>query len=435
MITCLYVPRWGITMERGLIAVWLAQAGERVKKGQPLLEMETEKITNVIESPADGVLRAVLYPAGEKPAVGELIAVIAEPDEAFDLDALRAEAKVAASAGAAREKRAARPAERTERGRVRASPAARKLAQEYGLDLANVAGTGPEGSLSREDVERAVVDAVAATMQDGFASVDGMRLHYLAAGGADMGLKTSELPIVLVHGLGGSTMLWQPNLTALATKHRVFALDLPGHGLSDKPPIEYSVSILAQALTGFLDALGLERAVLVGHSLGGQVCLQVALPEPARVARLALADSGGLGSEINLAFLEPMLNGLNRDATETMLRGLFHKPEFASRVMTDATYEMLGAEGAWDALVSATRAAVSDGAQTGTLTARLNELTMPVLIVWGAEDTVIPIAHAHAALAALPNAKLWIAANAGHCPQLEAAQGFNERVMEFLSET
>ncbi|HBY93412.1 MAG TPA: dehydrogenase, partial [Chloroflexi bacterium] len=89
MITAVYVPRWGITMQKGLIAAWLADVGERVTKGQPLLELETEKIANVVEAPGDGVLRAVLVQAGETPRVGELIAIIAEPDEAFDLATLQ----------------------------------------------------------------------------------------------------------------------------------------------------------------------------------------------------------------------------------------------------------------------------------------------------------------------------------------------------------
>lgn len=439
MVTPIYVPRWGITMERGLIAAWLVTEGQRVKKGQALLELETEKIANVIEAPADGVLRMILVPAGETPAVGELIAVIAEPDEEFDLAALRsAEPATAAGAGAVRRRREARPADRTERGRVRASPAARRLAQEHGLDLTSVAGTGPEGSISREDVERAIMEVVAATMEDSYVSVGNLRLHYVAAGGPATGLQVSDLstgqalPVVLVHGLGGSTLLWQPNITALAIRHRVVALDLPGHGLSDKPTADYDVRFFAETLSGFLDALDLERVALVGHSLGGHICLRLALVQPQRVARLVLVDAGGLGQEINIGFLQPMLVGLTREATDSMLRGLFHNPAFVTRAMIDATYNILAHPGAWEALVATARMASAGDFQTETVAHRLGELALPVLLVWGAEDAVIPLAHGRAAQAAIPGAELWIAENAGHCPQLEAAEAFNTRVAAFL---
>jgi pyruvate dehydrogenase E2 component (dihydrolipoamide acetyltransferase) len=421
-------------MEKGLIAAWLVKEGQHVAKGQPLLELETEKITNVVESPGDGVLRAVLASEGETPAVGDLIAVIAEPDEAFDLEALRGAAPTTeAGADTVRQRREARPAQRTARGRVKASPKARRLAQKHGLDLSGVAGTGPQGSISREDVERAIMDAVAATLEDGYVTAGGLRLHYVAAGGEATGLKMSKLPAVLVHGLGGSTMLWQPNITALATGRRVIAVDLPGHGLSDKPPAAYSVAFFTEALGGFLDALGLERVVLVGHSLGGHICLQLALEQPERVARLVLVDAGGLGHEIDTSFLQPMLAGLNREATETMLQGLFHDPTFVTRPMVDATYEVLSQPGAWEALVAAAGTASAGDAQAETLTDRLGELVLPVFLVWGAQDAVIPVAHGHAAQAAIPGAELWVAEKAGHCPQLEVAEAFNSRLTTFLA--
>ncbi|MBI4771914.1 MAG: alpha/beta fold hydrolase [Chloroflexi bacterium] len=261
MVTGVYVPRWGITMERGLVVEWLAREGQQVTKGQPLFEMETEKLNGVVEALADGVLRAVLIPAGEKGAVGDLIAVLADPEEAFDVEALRRAAQAAATGtGVARQRREARPAERTARGAARASPAARRLAQAHGLDVAAIAGTGPQGSISREDVAQAITDAVAATLEDTYVTVDGLRLRYLAAGGAATGLRARDLTAVLVHGLGGSTMLWQPNLTALAANQRIIALDLPGHGLSDKPPAEYNVAFFAGKLAGVLDALGLEHS-------------------------------------------------------------------------------------------------------------------------------------------------------------------------------
>ena len=434
MATGVFVPRWGITMEQANVVAWLAAEGAGVARGQDLVELETEKLANVVEAPADGVLRAILVPEGESAPVGELLGVIAGADEAFDIEALRGAAPdLPGSPGPASLRREARAPGRTVRGRVRASPAARRLAADHGIDLAGISGTGPEGSLRREDVEGAVVEAVARSREEGHVVTSFGRLHYVAAGGASTGLRCRDLPVVLVHGLGGGIDLWQANLTALAARHRVIAVDLPGHGLSDKHPAPYGVDLFARALSELLTAMDLGPAALVGHSLGGHACLKVALGKPGAVAKLVLVGSGGLGREIDTGFLEPLLSRPDREAVEAMLRGLLRDPSAITRPMVDATREALARPGAWEALRKAVRATTDRGKQAEVLLERLGELLIPVLVVWGSEDTVIPRAHGEAARERIPAAEIWVAEGAGHCPQIEAAGRFNERVLAFLA--
>jgi len=229
-------------MENATVAAWLVKEDEPVVKGQDLVELETEKIANVVQAPAAGVLRRILVPKGEIASVGALLGVISEPGEAFDLEALRgAGPQVEAAGPGERQQRAGRPAEKNQRGRVRASPPARRLAEEHGLDLAVLEGTGPEGSVSRDDVERAIAAAVARSLEEGDKAVEGVLLHYVSAGGEGSGLKASVLPVVLVHGIAGSTLLWQANLSAIGAGHKVFAVDLPGHGRSGKPGGRYDI--------------------------------------------------------------------------------------------------------------------------------------------------------------------------------------------------
>ncbi len=434
MATGVFVPRWGVTMEQATVVAWLAAEGAGVARGQDLVELETEKMANVVEAPADGVLRVVLVPEGEVAAVGDLLGVIGGPDEPLDLEALRGAAPdlPGASAPASRG-REARPPGRTARGRVRASPAARRLAADHGIDLAAVAGTGPEGSLRRQDVEGAVVEAVARSRDEGYVTTSFGRLHYVAAGGPSTGLRCRDLPVVLVHGLGGTTHLWQANLTALAARHRVVAVDLPGHGLSDRHPAPYGVDLFARAVSELLAAMDLGPVALVGHSLGGHACLKVALDTPGAVAKLVLVDSGGLGPEIDTGFLEPLLSGPDREAVEAMLRGLFCDPSAVTRPMVDAALEALARPGAWEALREAVWASTDRGRQAEVLLERLGELPMPVLVVWGGEDEVIPRTHGDAARDRIPAARLWVADGAGHCPQIEAGGRFNERVLAFLA--
>lgn len=433
MVAAVYVPRWGITMENATIVAWLVEEGMPVVKGQDLVEMETEKIVNVVQAPAGGVLRCILVPKGETAPVGALLGVISEAGEAFDLDALRgAGPQVQAAGPGERQQREGRPAEKNQRGRVRASPPARRLAEEHGLDLAALEGTGPEGSVSRDDVERAIAAAVARSLEEGDKTAEGLLLHYVSAGGEGTGLKASSNPVVLVHGIAGSTLLWQANLSAIGARHKVFAVDLPGHGRSGRPGGRYGIDLFKRSLLGFLDVCGLERVVLAGHSLGGHVCLKLALERPERVAKLVLIDSGGLGPEIDVGFLKPLLAGVTREATETMLRGLFANPAMVNRSMVEATFEALSRPGAWEAVRSAVESAVPRGIQVESLAERLPELRVPVLIAWGARDAVIPLARGKEAHASLPGAELWVAENAGHCPQIEAASDFNDRLLKFL---
>jgi pyruvate dehydrogenase E2 component (dihydrolipoamide acetyltransferase) len=434
MVTPVFVPRWGVTMEKATVVAWLADDGERVTKGQDLLEMETEKMVNVVEAPGDGVLRVILFAEGETVAVGELLAVIAEANEEFDLEAVRASSPAKErKAAATRPKREARPAEKTARGRVRASPAARRLAEEYGMELGGLAGTGPEGSVSREDVERALSDAVAQSFEDGYVDVAGMRLHYVAAGGPGTGLRECGPSVILVHGLAGSTTLWQANLTTLAARRRVIALDLPGHGLSDKPEKTYDLDFLTRAVEGFLDVSGIATAAFVGHSLGGHLCLRLALRSPTRVDRLVLVDAGGLGPEIEVGFLQPLLGGVTRGTVEFMLQGLFEDPGLVTRSMIDATMESLAQPGALRAVASGAASTVEGSRQGEVLTGQLAALPMPVLVAWGARDRVVPLNHARSAAAMIPGAELWVAETVGHCPQIEAAPSFNQRLVDFLN--
>lgn len=435
MVTAVYVPRWGVTMENATIVAWLVEEGMPVVKGQDLVEMETEKIVNIVQAPADGVLRRILVPKGETAPVGALLGVISEAGEAFDLEALRgAEAQLETAGPGERPARTGRPAEKNQRGRVRASPSARRLAEEHGLDLAALEGTGPEGSVSRDDVERAIAAAVARSLEEGDKTAEGVLLHYVSAGGEGTGLKTSSIPIVLVHGIAGSILLWQANLSAIGARHKVFAVDLPGHGRSGKPGGRYDIDLFTRSLLGFLDACGLERVILAGHSLGGHVCLKLALERPERMAGLVLIDSGGLGPEIDVGFLKPILSGCTREATETMLRGLFANPAMVNRPMVDATFEALSRDGAWEAVRSAVESAVPHDIQVESLAERLSELRVPVLIAWGARDAVIPLARGKEAHSSIPGAELWVAENAGHCPQIEAASDFNDRLLKFLQE-
>jgi len=312
--TILSMPKWGLAMKTGRVVQWLKKAGDTVQQGEPMVEIESEKAVNEVEAPASGIVRSLVVEEDENaPVSAPLAVIVAEGEELSDEQVAtllqedaekrrqQAEAlskqRSATRAGATATGGGTR-APQSEGGRVQASPAARRLAQELGVDLTGIVGTGPKGMIGREDVLRAAEEARTASTEteaeERNIDVDGVSIHCLLAGLVD------APHIVFLHGLGGSLTTWALNLPAFAAQFRICALDLVGAGESDKPDIPYNVGALADFLARFLDVLGTDwqRVNLVGHSLGGAIALDFAGRYPERVERLVLIDSAGLGSEI-----------------------------------------------------------------------------------------------------------------------------------------
>src|SRR5438045_5253807 len=329
------MPKWGLSMKTGLIVEWLKKAGEPVQEGEPIVEIESEKATNEVEAPVTGIMRTIEIQEGDSAPVGAAIAVITLPDEELSDEQvaalLREDAKIKRERAEKLTKQAAPKGSTTDAtsrvmgaptsagGRVNASPAARRLAQELGVDLTTLVGTGPGGMIGREDVQRAADEGKAVSSEEAeekVVDVGGVAIRYLIAGPAN------APRVVFVHGLGGSYETWSLNLPAFAERFRICALDLVGSGSSDKPAIDYSVPSLADFLARFLDALdGDWHSVnLVAHSLGGAIALVFASRYPERVERLVLVDSAGLGSEINdevldLIRAEPTVESIRTELT------------------------------------------------------------------------------------------------------------------------
>lgn len=150
MATEVVIPLMGLTVEKGTILSWLKAEGERVEKGEPLFEVETDKVTVEVESPDSGILRKILVPQGVEVPVLTVVAVITAADEELPQEYLAAKPAAAAVVPAPPQAAEARPQENME---VRAAPAARKLASEHGIDLWLVSGSGPEGTILKKDVE------------------------------------------------------------------------------------------------------------------------------------------------------------------------------------------------------------------------------------------------------------------------------------------
>ena len=213
------------------------------------------------------------------------------------------------------------------------------------------------------------------------------------------------------------------------------AVDFPAHGQSDVPDRDLTVAGLTATVVELLAALGLERATLVGHSLGGAVAIEAALAAPDRVARLVLVDSAGLGDDVSLELVRLLDAPPGTDSSRALLQLFFEDQRLVLDAGVAEHHAAMARPGAHDAVQALRRDAFTDDGGQEPLDGRLAELRQPVLVIWGDRDRVFPVAHAERAQAALPDAELRLVAGAGHVPQVEDPAAFAGILTDFLART
>ena len=259
----------------------------------------------------------------------------------------------------------------------------------------------------------------------------------------------ADQPVLLfVHGLAGCSATWRAVLPALAERATVIAPDLPGHGRSDKPRQDYSLGAQAAMLRDLCGALGVERATVVGHSLGGGVAMQLAYQHPELCERLVLVASGGLGDEVSwllrllalpgAEYLLPVaFPGFVRDAGNGISRGLARLGFRAPRLEQEwRAYTSLADPESRQSFVRTLRAVIEPRGQAVSAADKLYLASeLPTLIVWGAQDRIIPVEHARTAHEMVPGSRLVVLDHAGHFPHAEEPARFVEVVLDLLETT
>ena len=249
--------------------------------------------------------------------------------------------------------------------------------------------------------------------------------------------------VVLVHGIAGNAAGWDPVVGRLAADADVVAPDLPGHGDSGRLRGDHSIGAYATWLRDVIEALEVERATFVGHSLGGGIVMQFAYQFPQYVDRMALVSSGGLGREVSALIRAAGLPGAGAVIT-ALGTGAARLRPIADRVLalrTDHAQVLTHLAGLADAdrraaFVRAVRAVTSPAGQRVSAADRLYlAADVPTLIVWGADDRIIPVGHAHATADAIPDSRLVVIDGAGHFPHLDDPDRFTELLTEFVSST
>ncbi len=345
------MPKWGLSMTEGKVIAWLVAEGDPVSRGVDLLEIETEKSAGTVEAIQEGPLRRIVAQPGETVPVGGTIALLAPADVP--------DAEIEAAVADA-----------------------------------------------REQIAAGVVDDIGGPML-ATVEVDGRTLTAAVVGEGDD-------VIVLVHGYGGDKSSWQFVQEPIAAGRTVYALDLPGHGTSDKDVGDGSLDTLARTVVGFLDQFDVERAHLVGHSLGGAVVIAAAALAPSRVRSLTLVAPAGFGSPPDVEYLRGFSRALSRRDLKPLLSHLFADDRFVTRQLVDdlLRYKRIdGVSAALDALL----VTLLDGDRQAIDAARLlASAGVPTVVVWGSEDRILPVPSSD-----VVDGRLRTVAGAGHMVHVE----------------
>lgn len=277
---------------------------------------------------------------------------------------------------------------------------------------------------------------LSATVATGLAvftiAVDGVDTRVIEAGPRD------APPLVCLHGTGGHAEAFIRNLGAFSAGHHVLAYDLPAHGWSSAPERSYEIDGYGQHLDAFLDAFGLPEATLVGQSLGGWIACAYAVQHPDRVTGLVLVGAGGNTfdpavmarlRDSSMAAVENPAAAVVRDRVALL---------FAGPVRTDdelvacrrAIYSRPGAVGAMRKALALQTPEI----RRRNLFTRWADIGAPALLVWGRQDRVTPLSSGEEIAAAIPASRLVVLDEAGHWPQFERPEAFNDAVLPFLAE-
>jgi pyruvate dehydrogenase E2 component (dihydrolipoamide acetyltransferase) len=361
-IQMIVMPKWGLAMQEGMVAKWHVGEGDQVKKGQEIVDIETSKIANVFESPVDGTVRRLVVGEGETVPVAYLIAAVAPASVSdADVDAFVENFKA-------------------------------------NFVVADAGAGGPEP----EDIETRAG-----------------RINHLVMGEGDGD------PIIFIHGYGGDLNNWMFNQEDLSSGHATYAIDLPGHGRSTKQVGAGDVAALTEAVLAFMDAKEIRKAHLVGHSMGGGIALAMALDHADRVASVTAVAPAGLGQEINMDYIDGFIAEKRAKKLRPVLEMLVAHPEMISKDMVEDVLKFKRLDGVDQALAKLRDGCFGGGNQQVSLRERLGEIKVPIQVIVGKRDQIIPVTHT----AGLPAAiKVTTFDDAAHMAHMEKAADFNDLI-------
>ncbi len=275
-----------------------------------------------------------------------------------------------------------------------------------------------------------------ASPEDQFVEVDGFRMRYRVKG--------QGTPLILIHGFASSLVTWYRNIDELARDHRVYAIDLKGWGLTDKPSAgDYSLLAQAHHVRALMRAMSIARAVIVGHSMGGAIAVHMAVEYAEATMGIVLIDAAGARKFPYLWLMSRAMDlpplrrwaslGLQYAITNEslMTSGMpraYYNPDQLTHEMKRALLQPLHTHGFIDAFLNLTR-----DTRSSHLNGRVQQVNCPALIIWGEHDRALPASDGQYFLNEIRDSRLVVLSEAGHLPHEERADEVNRLIREFVT--
>lgn len=422
------MPKVDMDMASGKITSWHIAVGDRVEKGDPLFDIETDKAAMEVEATDSGFLHHTA-PEGSSVLIGQPVAwLYVEGEEVGESPTpITAKKPTPAAKPEQPSKTTQAPIETADTApitgeKTRATPLARSLAKKSGISIKTMHGTGPRGRVQASDVR----DAVSTPQQNRSATPITFTVEN---GPLAISRNKSETgtPIVLIHGFASDGKSWAPLEKQLAEKP-IIRIELPSHGKSPNLRITQFLDLVNVVRQAF-DDLNLEAAHLVGHSLGGAIALAIADTRSRSVASLSLIAPAGLGPDINGATLTGLTNATRASSLMPWLKTLVADERTISDGYANAAMATRSDANMRAAQIALAEVLFPDGTQSFDLKAALDRVDIPTRIFWGKQDHIIPWRHA---LRAPGRVGLHLFDNVGHLPQYETAQDIGKVMRSYV---
>jgi len=363
------MPKWGLSMKEGSILRWIKSNGDTVSKGDMILEIETEKVVNEMESPEDGKILKICASEGDTVPVGSIIAVCAKKDASNEeVDS---------------------------------------FIEEFNSNFKAEVNTNENEEDKNEKIK-----------------ISDLEINFMK------NINSKKENILFIHGFGGDLNNWMFNQNELSENFNTYAIDLPGHGISEKNIHTATLDELANLISSFCNENNIESVNLVGHSFGAGISIKTASLNPNLINSLTLISPIGLGKEIDTTYLENFINAESRRDLKKEISKLYFNSEIITRDMLNEVLKFLRIDNVQKTLSKIQNEIIINGEQKNNLIDEINSMEIPVCVIWGKEDQIIPSNH-HQVLN--DKIKIIIENDCGHMAHIEKPSVVNNAINSIIT--